>query len=254
MYRQVGKIDGHCEKINYSVMNTLLDIDKARRCTASAVRYKNLREGYSGMQNKKNLLIYDLGKIILAKACDFVNLLKEEGYDDQLIAINISLIQLLREDFTKDVHRILLKKGVSGKNLEFEITESILMDNFELINEKLAEVKRLGVSVALDDFGTGYSSLNCLTYLPVNKIKLDKSICDQFLQGNRIKVIESLILLAHSLNLKIMAEGIEAWWDKVAILKNSGCDGIQGYVFSKPLEPTEIAAIYNHNLLTKAPQ
>ena len=58
VYRQVGKIDGHCEKINYSVMNTLLDIDKARRCTASAVRYKNLREGYSGMQNKKNLLIY----------------------------------------------------------------------------------------------------------------------------------------------------------------------------------------------------
>lgn len=94
---------------------------------------------------EKNLLIYDLGKEILSKACDFAISLKEEGFEDQIVAINISLIQLLREEFIKDVHKILMKKGVSGEDLEFEITESILAESFELINEKLAEVKRLGI-------------------------------------------------------------------------------------------------------------
>lgn len=184
---------------------------------------------------EKNLLIYDLGKIILAKACDFVNLLKEEGYDDQLIAINISLIQLLREDFTKDVHRILLKKGVSGKNLEFEITESILMDNFELINEKLAEVKRLGVSVALDDFGTGYSSFARLRSLNIDTVKVDRYFINRITESAEEEIITAdVISMAHKIKLTVIAEGVELQEQKEYLEKHH-CDVLQGYYISKPL-------------------
>ena len=198
-------------------------------------------------------LISEIGRWVAREVVAQIVRWRKEGLAEKLVAINFSNRQLRDKDYVSHITTLLQQHHVEPRFIEIEITESILMENDFQTNQFLQALKSAGLSVALDDFGTGYSSLNCLTYLPVNKIKLDKSICDQFLQGNRIKVIESLILLAHSLNLKIMAEGIEAW-DKVAILKNSGCDGIQGYVFSKPLEPTEIAAIYNHNLLTKAPQ
>ncbi|HAZ05847.1 MAG TPA: diguanylate cyclase, partial [Acetobacterium sp.] len=172
---------------------------------------------------------------------------RNQGLAEKPVAINFSNRQLQDKEYVGYIITLLHQHHVEPRFIEIEITESILMENDGQTKEFLKGLKDAGLAVALDDFGTGYSSLNCLTYLPVNKIKLDKSISDQFLQGNRIKVIESLILLAHSLNLKIMAEGIEEW-DKVAVLKNSDCDGIQGYVFSKPLEPAEIAVIYNHNL------
>ena len=130
----------------------------------------------------------------------------------------------------------------------YEITESILLENDVQTIEFLQELKRYGFKIALDDFGTGYSSLNYLTYIPVNKIKLDKSINDRFLEYESIKVIESLIALAHSLNLKITAEGIEDW-SKFVKLKQSDCDYIQGYLFSKPLKADEVEKIYNKNLL-----
>ena len=198
-------------------------------------------------------LISEIGRWVAREVVAQIVRWRKEGLAEKPVAINFSNRQLRDKDYVSHITTLLQQHHVEPRFIEIEITESILMENNFQTDQFLKALKAAGLSVALDDFGTGYSSLNCLTYLPVNKIKLDKSICDQFLQGNRIKVIESLILLAHSLNLKIMAEGIEAW-DKVAILKNSGCDGIQGYVFSKPLEPTEIAAIYNHNLLTKAPQ
>lgn len=198
-------------------------------------------------------LISEIGRWVAREVVAQIVRWRKEGLAEKPVAINFSNRQLRDKDYVSYITTLLQQHHVEPRFIEIEITESILMENDFQTNQFLQALKSAGLSVALDDFGTGYSSLNYLTYLPVNKIKLDKSICDQFLQGNRIKVIESLILLAHSLNLNITAEGIEEW-DKVAILKNSGCDGIQGYVFSKPLDPAEIATIYSHNLLIKPPQ
>lgn len=188
---------------------------------------------------EKNLLIYDLGKEILSKACDFAISLKEEGFEDQIVAINISLIQLLREEFIKDVHKILMKKGVSGENLEFEITESILAESFELINEKLAEVKRLGISIALDDFGTGFSSFARLRSLNIDTVKVDRYFINRITDSEEEEFITAdVIHMVHRIKLKVIAEGVELAKQK-EYLERHHCDVLQGYYISKPLPAEE---------------
>lgn len=193
-------------------------------------------------------LINEIGRWVAREAVAQIVRWRNQGLTEKPVAINFSNRQLRDKDYVTYITALLQQHHVDPQFIEIEITESILLENDDQTDQFLKQLKDAGLSVALDDFGSGYSSLNCLTYLPVHKIKLDKSISDQFLQGNRFKVIESLILLAHSFNFKIMAEGIEEW-DKVDILKNSDCDAIQGYVFSKPLDPDEIEMIYNQNLI-----
>ena len=137
---------------------------------------------------------------------------------------------------------------MDSKSIEIEITESILLENNQKTMEFLNQLKNAGISIVLDDFGTGYSSLNYLTYIPVDKIKLDKSINDKFLNDDNIKVIDSLIMLAHSLNLTITAEGIEDW-EQFLILQRGGCDQIQGYVFSRALSPAAAEVIYDYDMI-----
>jgi EAL domain-containing protein (putative c-di-GMP-specific phosphodiesterase class I) len=110
------------------------------------------------------------------------------------------------------------------------------------------ELRKMGIQIALDDFGTGYSSLNYLTFIPVDKIKLDKTLCEKFLGLENLRVMNSLIALVHSLELVIIAEGIEDL-EQFKRLKDGGCDYIQGYLFSKPLFEEEIEKIYNYNFL-----
>ena len=195
-------------------------------------------------------LISEIGRWVAREAVEQIVRWRDKGLAEKPVAINFSNRQLRDKEYVTHITTLLSKHQLDPRFIEIEITESILMENDCKTDQFLKAIKDAGLSLALDDFGTGYSSLNCLTYLPVNKIKLDKSISDLFLQGNRIAVIESLILLAHSLNLKIMAEGIEAW-ENYRILKNSECDAIQGYVFSRPLDPDEIETIYNQNLIKK---
>ncbi len=140
--------------------------------------------------------------------------------------------------------------AIETKYLEIEITESILMEQTEETMNFLTRIKELGIRIALDDFGTGYSSLNYLTFIPVDKIKLDKSLCEKFLKLDNIKVMNSLIALVHSLQLVITAEGIEEI-EQYNRLKSSGCDYIQGYLFSRPLFEAELDTIYGTNLLEK---
>jgi EAL domain-containing protein (putative c-di-GMP-specific phosphodiesterase class I) len=140
----------------------------------------------------------------------------------------------------------LEKHKIDSEYLDIEITESILLDETNYTIEFLYSLRELGVKIALDDFGTGFSSLNYLTYIPVNYVTLDKSLCDKFLELENIKVMNSIISLVHSLNLTITAEGIEDQ-SQYERLKESGCDYIQGYYFSKPLEANKADEIYNKN-------
>jgi len=164
------------------------------------------------------------------------------------VGINYSSKQLRDVDYIPYVCQLLEEFQVSASQVEIEITEGILLENnLETLNF-LNELKRNKIRIALDDFGTGYSSLNYLTYIPVDVIKLDKSINDKFLSLEDSTVMDSLIRLVHSLKLEIVAEGIEDW-EKFNMLQKGGCDYVQGYLFSRPLPVQELEQLYNKNYL-----
>ena len=193
-------------------------------------------------------LILDIGRKVTTIAIAQIAQWRENKYPPKSISINFSSKQIRDLNYINFLQDTLETYKVDPKYLEIEITESILMDETNYTIEFLYKLKELGVSIALDDFGTGYSSIHYLTYIPVDHVKLDKSLCDKFLELENIKVMHSIISLAHSLNLKITAEGIEEQ-KQYERLKNSGCDYIQGYYFSKPLEVEKADEIYNKNLL-----
>ncbi|MGF7143973.1 diguanylate cyclase (GGDEF)-like protein [Anaerotaenia torta] len=175
---------------------------------------------------------------------------RKKGFAERVISINFSSKQLRDREYTSYLMELLKAYEVSPKSLEIEITESIFLEKDIQTMEFLEGWKASGLQIALDDFGTGYSSLNYLTYIPVDKIKLDKTINDKFLLPGNMEVMNSIISLAHGLKLKITAEGIEDY-DKYLRLRESGCDYIQGYLFSKPLIVDELEKIYHLNLLDK---
>ncbi|HKM04348.1 MAG TPA: EAL domain-containing protein [Lachnospiraceae bacterium] len=194
--------------------------------------------------------IIEIGRWVAKEVISQIAKLKEKGFQEKMFAINYSSKQLRDIGYVDYLKELLEEYKVESKYIEIEITESILLENNTKTLEFLHDLKGAGFQIALDDFGTGYSSLNYLTYITVDKIKLDKSINDKFLDLADTKVMDSLISLAHSLNLKITAEGIEEW-DKFMKLRYGGCDFIQGFLFSKPLCIGEIEKIYNTNLMEK---
>lgn len=192
--------------------------------------------------------ITEIGRWVVKEAVKQMADWKNRGLGEKTVAINYSCKQLGDKGYIDYVRQLLKEYNIKSEFLEIEITESILLENDVQTIEFLEELKMYGFKIALDDFGTGYSSLNYLTYIPVDKIKLDKSIIDKFLEYESIKVIESLISLAHSLNLKITAEGVEDF-SEFTKLEQSNCDYIQGYLFSKPLIENDVENIYNKNLI-----
>lgn len=196
-------------------------------------------------------LIINMGRWVAKEAIEQFVRWRTTGFGEKTIAINFSTRQLRDKDFIHYLERLLTANHVKPEYLEIEITESILLENNTMTMGFLHDLKAAGFKIALDDFGTGYSSLNYLTYIPVDKVKLDKSINDKFLNLENNKVMDSLISLAHSLSLTITAEGIEEW-DQYLRLKTGGCDFIQGYLFGRPLDPGEVEKIYNKNSIETA--
>lgn len=193
-------------------------------------------------------LILEIGRKVTREAICQIARWQEKGLPMKKISINFSNKQLRDLTYFQFLQDTLEEFNVSPQNLEIEITESILLDETSYTTEFLYKLREIGISIAVDDFGTGYSSLIYLTYIPIDHVKLDKSLSDKFLQMDNIKVMDSIISLAHSLNLKITAEGIEER-QQYERLREAGCDYIQGYYFSKPLEIDKAEAIYNKNLL-----
>jgi diguanylate cyclase (GGDEF)-like protein len=195
-------------------------------------------------------VIIEIGRWITKEAIKQISTWKKKGLDIRPIAINFSVKQLNDLSYIELLENTLKEANVEAKYIDIEITESIFLERKEETIAFINQLKALGVKIALDDFGTGYSSLSYLTFLPVDKIKLDKSLNDKFLQLENVKVMGSLVSLANSLNLEVVAEGIE---DVVQYecLKVAGCNYIQGYLFSKPLEAEEAEKIYHDNFLDK---
>lgn len=171
----------------------------------------------------------------MKRACDFIYNLKNEGYDEIKVAVNISGIQLLRDNFTDTVINIIRESEIKESNLELEITESMLLDNYEIINEKFKILRQRKIAIALDDFGTGYSSFSRLKELNIDTLKIDKYFINKIPIGEYKKLITGdIISMAHKLGLTVVTEGVEVEAQKEYLIKN-GCDIIQGYLFSKPL-------------------
>ena len=132
------------------------------------------------------------------------------------------------------------KNDVSPEEIELEITETVLIDDFKAVIDRMLVLQDYGFRVSLDDFGTGYSSLSYLSGLPLNTIKIDKAFIDSVLVDRATKIVmESIIQMVHKLGYESIAEGIESY-DQVEYLQEIGCDVIQGYLLGKPLDSEEI--------------
>jgi len=193
-------------------------------------------------------IIVQIGRWVAEEAFRQIAKWRELGLSGKSISINYSSKQLRDTEYVEYLNELSIKYQVEPKLIEVEITEGILMENNIATLAFFDDLKKYGYKIALDDFGTGFSSLNYLTYIPVDKIKLDKSIDDKFLEMENTTVIDSLISLSHGLNLKITAEGIENW-DKYLKLRDGGCDYIQGYLFSRPVNVEVARTMYSCNLI-----
>jgi EAL domain-containing protein (putative c-di-GMP-specific phosphodiesterase class I) len=180
-------------------------------------------------------LIVPIGEWVLQTACRFIRQVHQEGAVDCRIAVNVSVVQLLQEDFGEKVLAILQTVGLPAPYLELELTETLPLEPDRCLVKQLQFLKTAGVRFALDDFGTGYASLSCLKRLSVDTLKIDKSFLDALLVSEKGRVLtESIIYLGRRLGLDVVAEGVEnqAQMDCLATLN---CYRIQGYYYSKPI-------------------
>jgi diguanylate cyclase (GGDEF)-like protein len=186
-------------------------------------------------------MIIPIGDWVLKNACIFLQGLHQQGYDELCMSVNISMLQLVQDDFVDKVVEILDALDLNPKYLELEITESILMESYEAIEEKLRLLKNRGIRIALDDFGKGYSSLNYLKQLPISTLKIDKSFVDTISTGDKNKSLTDLIVrIGRTMGLCVVAEGVETQ-EQLDYLRSHKCSKIQGYFFSKPIPEDAVA-------------
>lgn len=179
-------------------------------------------------------LILEAGAWALGRAALDHRRWNEQGLSPPRVAVNVSPIQLRKKDFVATV-REAIRAGTSPSAIDLEITESLVMEDIEGNIRKLHEIRELGLKIAIDDFGTGYSSLAYLAKLPVQTLKIDRSFIDRMLKdADTMMLVQTIISLAHSLRLKVVAEGVETE-EQVDRLRVLRCDEMQGYLFSKPL-------------------
>ena len=192
-------------------------------------------------------LILEIGHIVLTKAISQMKQWHDDGYDDLNIAINISGIQLLQSRLIQQVDSILKDTKFNPKFLELELTESVLMENFERASTLLKEFQQKGIQVSIDDFGTGYSSLSYLKQLPIDKIKIDQSFIRNIENDKNDKIIvNTIIAMAHGLEFSVIAEGVEDKYQS-DYLKEMRCDYLQGYYYGKSLSPEEFEMLLKEN-------
>ena len=183
-------------------------------------------------------LIVAIGEWVIREACATLAGWRRAGIDQVLMSVNVSAVQLLRSDLARTVQRALDDTGVPANQLELELTESVLMANAEHATARLQTFRRLGVSIAVDDFGTGYSSLAYLRRLPITTLKIDKAFIDDLSRpgdNEDAAITTTVIAMAHSLGLRVVAEGVETLEQQRFLLQH-GCDMVQGYLLSPPLD------------------
>ncbi|MFP4509533.1 MAG: putative bifunctional diguanylate cyclase/phosphodiesterase [Spirochaetaceae bacterium] len=177
-----------------------------------------------------------LGQWILFQACRTIRDWHDEGFTDMRLSVNLSPAQFLQPDITRRIEATMRAVGIQPKSLKIELTETMVMNDPGQTIQAMQELRKLGVSLLIDDFGTGYSSLAYLRQLPVDTLKIDKSFVDDLCDDVSNKaIIQAIVTLGSSLGLKTLAEGVEHEC-QLEVLKAVGCDLIQGYYFSGPVD------------------
>ena len=188
-------------------------------------------------------LIVQIGEWVMREACNFNKSLQERGLPPMRVAINLSARQLTRYDLVRAVEQALQHAELSAEYLELELTESMVMHDPEGVIATLAQLQALGIQLSIDDFGTGYSSLSYLKRFPVASLKIDQSFVRELGQDeNAAAIVKAIISLGHSLDMKVIAEGVETEKQMSFFLENR-CDAMQGFLFSRPLSAGEFALL-----------
>ncbi|MHB1332133.1 MAG: putative bifunctional diguanylate cyclase/phosphodiesterase [Sulfuriferula sp.] len=192
-------------------------------------------------------LIISIGEWVLRTACLQGKLWHDAGFSSLIMAVNISARQFQHPEFTELVATVIKETGINPAYLELEITESVTMRDAEKTITTLNNLRALNLQLSIDDFGTGYSSLSYLKRFPINKLKIDQSfIRNMTIDSDDASITRAVILLGQSLNLSVMAEGVETA-EQLAMLKQYGCDEVQGYYFSKPVPNNELERLLGNN-------
>lgn len=185
-------------------------------------------------------LIVPIGEWVLRTACRQNKKWIDSGVEPQLIAVNLSARQFQQQNLVEMIDNVLNETGLEPTLLELEITESTAMQDLNFTIAVLNQLRERGIRISLDDFGTGYSSLNYLKRLPINTLKIDKSFVRDITSNSSEEAIaKSVISLAHTMKLTVVAEGVETK-EQLSFLKDERCDKVQGYLFSRPLPADEI--------------
>jgi len=181
-------------------------------------------------------LILPIGDWVLEEACQTLKRWRNHGLTELSIGVNVSVLQLLRSNLPEHLTQVIEDTGVPANRIELEVTESMVMQNAEQTTNVLNELRKIGVSLAIDDFGTGYSSLVYLKRLPIDTLKIDKEfIGDLTKDPDDEAITATVITMGHSLGLNVIAEGVETE-QQLSYLREQGCDEIQGFWLSPPLD------------------
>ncbi|MEH6712129.1 MAG: bifunctional diguanylate cyclase/phosphodiesterase [Paraglaciecola polaris] len=179
-------------------------------------------------------LIVPIGKWVISKACEMISTLNHRGHNCKL-SVNLSPRQISDRHLLDFIRTSIENNHIQPDQLELELTEGVLVDNYDKVQFLLTEVRKLGISVSIDDFGTGYSSLSYLKKLPIDHIKIDRSFIQDLVNDENDKaIILAIIAMAHSLKLNVIAEGVETELQR-NFLQLNHCNLAQGYLFSRPL-------------------
>ena len=193
---------------------------------------------------EKTNLILDIDRFVLNKAMTECKAMVEKN-PELTVSVNMSAIHIQDDSFVDDVKKALEETGFPAKNLELEITETSFIERMDEVVEKIKTIRDMGICVALDDFGTGFASLSYLMNLPVNMLKIDKSFVDNILVDERgASFVVAIITMGHQLGFEVIAEGVEEE-QQVDVLRDRGCDLIQGYVWGKPIPLEDAKNIAN---------
>lgn len=230
----------------YLVYQPLIDLKKHRILGFEALMRWHSKE--LGQVNpaefipiaEENGVIIDIGEWALEQACLQLLEWQKEGFNDLSMAVNISGRQFRQINLPELVGKILKKTGLDPKLLELELTESLLIENIDYVVETMYSLKDMGAKLVIDDFGTGYSSLSYLKQFPVDKLKIDRSFIKEMASNpNDAAIARAIINLGHSLNLQVLAEGVETEYQRDFIISH-GCDFAQGYYYKAPDTPDKI--------------
>jgi len=192
-------------------------------------------------------LIVPIGEWVMREACKHNKALMEERGESLILAVNLSARQFRGNDLVGSIANILHEIEYPPELLELEITESLLMDNMDDVANTLNILSDQGIRISMDDFGTGYSSLTYLRRFPINTLKVDRSfVQDLEADSNNASIVTATIQMAHSLNIDIVAEGVETE-EQLKFLALKKCDKIQGYYFSRPLESDGLRELLDEN-------